>query len=92
MHPGPSTTTNCSQPASLCDADEVYLDVLRQLGPAGRARLGFALSAAGRRLSEAGVRRRHPDYDDRKVQLGAIKLAIGSELFAQVYPGQDVVP
>ena len=48
---------------------------------------------AGRQLLDvAGVRRRHPDYDDRRVRLAAIKLAIGADLFKLVYPGEDVEP
>jgi hypothetical protein len=50
------------------------------------------LSVMARRLSEDGVRARHPDYDERKVKLAAIKLAIGANLFSEAYPGEDVEP
>jgi hypothetical protein len=52
----------------------------------------FNLNRSVRSISEAGVRRRHPDYDDRRVRLAAIKLAIGADLFKLVYPGEDVEP
>jgi hypothetical protein len=70
----------------------VYHSVHRRLGCDGRARLAMQLSVMARRLSEDGVRARHPDYDERKVKLAAIKLAIGANLFSEAYPGEDVEP
>ena len=52
----------------------------------------FSLNRSLRSISEAGVRRRHPDYDERHVRLAAIKLAIGADLFNRAYPGEDVEP
>jgi hypothetical protein len=70
----------------------VYRAVLQRMGTNGRSRLAMQLSVMARRLSEDGVRMRHPEYDDRNVKLAAIKLAIGAELFAAAYPGEDVEP
>ena len=52
----------------------------------------FRLSRTLRDISEAGVRHRHPEYTPRQVQLAAIRLAIGEELFAHAYPGVEVEP
>ena len=70
----------------------VQLDVLRRLGIEGRARLTFDLSDSLRRITEAGVRQRHPDYDDRTVRLAATRLAIGDKLFRLAFPGVEVEP
>jgi len=70
----------------------VYRSVMERLGLEGRFRMTMQLSAMARQLSEDGVRRRHPDYDERKVKLAAIKLAIGAELFSKAYPGESVEP
>jgi hypothetical protein len=74
------------------EPDAMAWQILRKLGIEGRARMTFNLNRSLRSISEAGVRRRHPEYDDRRVQLGAIKLAIGADLFKLVYPGEDVEP
>ena len=73
-------------------ADAVMWQTLRKLGFAGRMRLTFALSESLRSISEAGVRRRHPEYDEKRVRLAATKLAIGDELFKRAYPREDVEP
>lgn len=74
------------------EPNAVTWQVLRKLGFAGRVSMTFALNHSLRSVSEAGVRRRHPDYDDRRVRLAATKLAIGPDLFKLAYPGEDVEP
>jgi hypothetical protein len=71
---------------------EAEWQILRNIGFDGRVRMTFHLSNSLRQISEAGIRSRHPDYSDRQVRLAATKLAIGPELFALVYPGEDVQP
>jgi hypothetical protein len=66
--------------------------ILRNIGFQGRVRMTFQLNNSLRSISEAGVRHRHPEYDERHVQLAATKLAIGADLFKLVYPGEDVQP
>ncbi len=67
------------------DALAVQFQVLRRLGPAGRLAMMFELSDNLRSLVEAGVRHRHPDWDDRTVEREAIRLMIGDDLFRQAY-------
>ena len=74
------------------ERDEIGWQILRNLGFEGRVRMTFELNRSLRSISEAGVRRRHPDYDERRVRLAAIKLAIGADLFERAYPGEDVEP
>ena len=79
-------------PTGSHERDAIGWQILRNLGFEGRVRMTFELNRALRSISEAGVRRRHPDYDVRRVQLAAIKLAIGADLFSRAYPGEDVEP
>ncbi len=72
--------------------NSVMWEVLRKLGFAGRARMTFDLNRSLRSITEAGVRRRHPDYDERRIRLAATKLTVGPELFKLVYPDEDVEP
>jgi hypothetical protein len=44
-----------------------------------------------RSVAEDGVRRRHPEYTERQVQLAVIRLRYGEELFLQAFPNENVV-
>ncbi|MGD0461607.1 MAG: hypothetical protein ABSB74_03870 [Tepidisphaeraceae bacterium] len=70
----------------------VLWEALRKLGFEGRVKMTFELGNTLRRVSEAGVRHRHPDYDERRVRLAALKLAIGPELFKLAFGSEDVEP
>jgi hypothetical protein len=79
-------------PTGSHEPDAMTWQILRKLGIEGRARMTFNLNRSLRSISEAGVRRRHPDYDERQVHLAAIKLSIGTDLFKLVYPNDDIEP
>ena len=86
---GPSVGLPCdTTPGSL----RAQVDALRRMGLSGRARITFELCEGLRRTVEAGIRHRHPEYDERTVRLAATRLAIGEELFRRVFPGLDVKP
>lgn len=74
------------------DALRVQLDALRRMGETGRANLAADLSESLRQHVEAGVRHRHPEYDERTVQLSAIRLRIGEDLFRLAFPHVRVEP
>lgn len=82
-----------SRPAdTTAAAAKVHREALRRLGLDGRARLTFALGDSLRAVTEAGVRYRHPDYDDRQVRLATMRLMLGEALFAEVFSGENVRP
>lgn len=74
------------------DAFLRQLEVLRRLGLEGRAAMTFELSDNLRSLVEAGVRHRHPDWDDRAVEREVIRLMIGDDLFRQAYGKEPAEP
>ena len=74
------------------DAQREYTGMLRRLGMTGRARMVFDLSDSLRGVLEAGVRHRHPEYDEDQVRLAALRLAVGEELFGRAFPGVEVTP
>jgi len=43
-----------------------------------------------RRIVEAGVRERHPDYNEQKIKQGVLRLMIGEALFKQIYPDIEI--
>lgn len=74
------------------EAHRVYCKAHKDLGIEGRAKLWFELNLRYRRTLEAGVRLRHPNYDDDQVRLARIRLQLGDKLFQEVYPGVEVEP
>jgi len=60
-------------------------DVLRKMDIRQRAEMTFELSDNIRRLTEAGVRSRHPEYDDKTVGMAVTKLMIGDLLFKEAF-------
>jgi len=74
------------------EAGKIYFSILQKIGPSKRAEMALELSDGLRMTLEAGVRQRHPEYDDNMVKLAAIRLSIGEELFSRAYPGVDIKP
>lgn len=70
------------------EALAVQFRILRRMGPAGRAAMMFDLCDNLRTLVEAGVRYRHPQWDDRAVEREVIRLMIGDDLFRRAYGGE----
>jgi len=73
------------------DADAVQLEAYRRMGGPGRAQVMFRLSEMARRTTEAGIRRRHPEYDDGHVMLALARLLHGDDLVRRVWPGRELV-
>jgi hypothetical protein len=69
------------------EAARKEFEILRRLGPRIRARMAFEMSDNLRRIVEAGVRNRHPDFDQKKIQLEVLRLMIGDKLYSQMLKG-----
>ncbi len=67
-------------------------DVLRKMDIRQRAEMTFELSDNVHKLTEAGVRSRHPEYDDNTVAMAVTKLKIGDSLFKEVYGDIELEP
>ncbi len=74
------------------EAARRHVKVLRRLGIKRRASMTFELSDVLRRVTEAGVRHRHPDYDDDMVRLALIRLWLGPELFRRIHRAVEIDP
>jgi hypothetical protein len=63
------------------------------MGPERRLQAAIDLAGTARELLAEGVRLRHPDYTEDLVKLATIKLTLGDDLFASVYPqAKDLRP
>jgi len=74
------------------DATAKQFEVLRRIGQAGRAAMTFELGDNLRSLVMAGVRHRHPHWDDRTIEREVIRLMIGDALFRQAFEKGPAVP
>jgi hypothetical protein len=72
------------------EAARVHSEIYRRMSPARRLELVLEMSESFRRVMAEGVKSRHPDYTPEQVRLAVIRLSLGDELFAQVYPGVQV--
>ncbi len=74
------------------DALRVHREVLHKLGPNRRLEMAMQMSNMVRSFVEAGVRHRHPNYDDAKVRMAVLLILQGREVFQKCFPGCDVQP
>ncbi len=74
------------------EASAAYYRAMRAMTPEERLCRALELSDQMRAVLAAGVRHRHPEYDDRQVQLATVRLLLGETLFRRVHPGVEVQP
>ena len=72
------------------DVARVQIEGLRRMGSEGRARQTTALCRGLRNTVKAGIRDRHPEYDDRDLKLSFIRLTAGESVFQRLFPGVKV--
>jgi hypothetical protein len=51
----------------------------------------FGLGDMTRRTAEAGIRQRHPKYDDEQVMLAWARLLYGDDLVRRAWPDRGLV-
>jgi hypothetical protein len=83
-----------ARPASIpadtsLDAHQAQIAAYRRMGGAARVAVMFRLSESARRWSMAGIRRRHPDYDDFQVRLALARMTLGDDLVRRVWPDRE---
>jgi hypothetical protein len=81
MNPIPADTT--------IEAAKKQFEILRRLDAETRLKMAFELSDNLRSIVEAGVRLRHPEYDEQQINRQVIRLIIGEALFKQIYPDAE---
>lgn len=74
------------------EAFRVYVEGLRRLSPDKRARMVVQLSDTIRATALAGVRKRHPEYDEQQVQYAVLRLMVGEDVFHQMFPHVKIRP
>lgn len=72
------------------EAARVQYDILRKMDISDRAEMTFQLCDNMRVFVEAGVKDRHPDYDDDKVRLAVMRLTLGEQLFREAFGNVEI--
>lgn len=67
------------------EANEVQTDAYRRMGGAGRTAVMFRLTAMAKENAAAGIRERHPDYDEERVRLALCRLLYGDDLTRRAF-------
>jgi hypothetical protein len=73
------------------EAYRVQIEAHRRMGPQGRAAAAFRLNEVARTLALAGIRGRHPEYDEEEVHLAYARLALGDALVLRAWPDRALV-
>lgn len=61
------------------------------MGGARRVAVAFRLTDQMRRVAMAGVRNRHPDYDEEQVRQAVARLLLGDEMMLELWPDREPV-
>ena len=84
---------NLALPAdTTIEAARVQAMVWQRLSMEKRLGMLSEMIDNGRKMTEWGVRQRHPHYTETEVRLAGIRLRLGEDLFHKAYPGHDVLP
>jgi hypothetical protein len=73
------------------DAARVRLAIYRRMAPQQRCAIAAQMSADARAIALAGIRQRHPGYDEQQARLALFRLLLGDELFRRVWPRAAVL-
>jgi hypothetical protein len=73
------------------DAADVQLAIYRRMSPTRRCEIAAEMSATARSVALAGIRSRHPDYDERSARLALFRLVVGDALFRRAWPDAPVL-
>lgn len=75
---------NTISPDTTIEAARKEFEILRGLGPEVRVKMALEMSDNLRSIVEAGVRLRHPDYDEEAVRREVLRLMVGERLFREI--------
>lgn len=67
------------------EAARKQFEILRRLDMNARANMTFQLSDNLRKTVEAGVRQRHPDWQEQEVERKVLHLMIGDQIFRRIF-------
>ncbi|MBX7082536.1 MAG: hypothetical protein K1X88_25245 [Nannocystaceae bacterium] len=73
------------------EADEILRRRILAMTPSERVASGAKLCRLSREFMRAGIRKRHPDYDEAHVEMALARLLWGDELYRSARPEWPMV-
>ena len=75
------------------DALRVQIEIFQRMEPHQRLQAATLLSETCRSLLAEGIRKRHPNYDEKQVRLAVIRCLLPEDLFLRAYPNaRNILP
>jgi hypothetical protein len=72
-------------------AHAVQTAIYKKMGGRQRTAVAFRLNALARETAMAGIRARHPGYDEEQVRFALHRLILGDEVTRAAWPGRGLV-
>ena len=72
-------------------AHERQAEAYRRMTGRDRVAVAFRLNELARRVAEAGIRSRHPEYSEEEVRWALRRLWLGDDLTRRAWPGRELV-
>ncbi len=76
---------------TTAEAHGVQLAAYRAMGAERRSVIAARMSEDARKISEAGIRKRHPEYSESEVRHALNLLILGAELFSAAWPSAPLL-
>lgn len=76
---------------TAAEAWAAQVALLSRMGASKRSALAFRLTQLAREASRAGIRARHPEYDEAAVRRAFFRLLHGDALTRAVWPDQELL-
>lgn len=67
-------------------AEAAQLAAYRRMSGDQRVTIASNLSEDVREIARAGIRARHPDYDEEHIRFALYRMLLGDELFGRAWP------
>ena len=75
---------------TTAEAAAVQRGIWRTMTGEKRMRLSLGWSSWVRRVALDGVRKRHPEYDERMLKLAWLRKTMGDDAYSELFPGEPV--
>ena len=76
-------------PDTAPEAYRVQAETYRRMGGLARSAVAFRLTDMARRNALAGIRGRHPEYDEAQVRSELCRLRLGDALWRLLWPREE---
>lgn len=76
---------------TTAEAWAAQVSLLSRMGGPARSALSFRLTRLAREASRAGIRARHPEYDEAAVKRAFFRMLHGDVVTREVWPDQELL-